>query len=66
MRKITRGQFLKLGVGAGAGVAGLGRGVASPQGTSTTAAADLVVHNGRVYTVDDDMPRASYQQTLDS
>ncbi len=56
MTNVTRGDFLKLGAGAGLGLVGVGR--AAAQGASVDIAPDLVVVNGRVFTVDENLPRA--------
>ncbi len=63
MNKMTRGEFLGLGA-AFTGAVGLtrvsvaARGQAAAGSSSGDGAADLVVVNARVYTVDDALPRA--------
>ncbi len=59
MTKYTRGEFLKLGTGAGLGLAGLGAGArGTAEEVSLDAGPDLLVLNARVYTIDEALPRA--------
>ncbi|MBI4520652.1 MAG: amidohydrolase family protein [Gemmatimonadetes bacterium] len=60
MSNFTRGEFLKLAtvLGAGAAASGCEGQLAGGAGGVEGSAPDLVLVNGRVYTVDDQVPRA--------